>query len=167
MQPVEVQVHDVKVLGWCDPLAYPMPKGKLTPEQLRSHQHLRMRTNLVSVFFMHAVMIDCYMLRLRACLWEIFMLPYTFPLRQLVRARGLPWSAASMDSSYDPWLHAAVFAVGFLRCECAHLLLCEPLTCLLAVLFLRWVLRRACEMHAHLRRTSSSTSVASCTFTRR
>lgn len=47
LQTVEMQVHDVRVIGWCDATVYPMSKKKHTLEHLRTHQHLRMRTNLV------------------------------------------------------------------------------------------------------------------------
>jgi len=46
-QPVEMQVHEIKVIGWCDATVYPMSKKKHTLEHLRLHQHLRMRTNLI------------------------------------------------------------------------------------------------------------------------
>jgi asparaginyl-tRNA synthetase len=44
-QKVEVQAETVKILGGCDPLAYPIGKQKMTYEYLREHTHLRGRTN--------------------------------------------------------------------------------------------------------------------------
>jgi aspartyl/asparaginyl-tRNA synthetase len=46
-QPVEMQVQKIEVVGYCDPKTYPMAKKQHTLEHLRSHQNLRMRTNIV------------------------------------------------------------------------------------------------------------------------
>ncbi|WVR06395.1 asparagine-tRNA ligase [Kwoniella sp. DSM 27419] len=43
-QDVELLVKDLRVLGGCDPDAYPIQKKSLTPAVLREHAHLRFRT---------------------------------------------------------------------------------------------------------------------------
>lgn len=44
-QKVEVQASEVKVLGFCDPVDYPLGKQKVSLERLREVAHLRPRTN--------------------------------------------------------------------------------------------------------------------------
>jgi asparaginyl-tRNA synthetase len=44
-QAVEVRAECVKVLGWADPMAYPLGKQKINLDRLRELPHLRARTN--------------------------------------------------------------------------------------------------------------------------
>lgn len=43
--------HYVKILGKCNPIEFPIPKGKtaIKPETLRSVAHMRPRTNIISI----------------------------------------------------------------------------------------------------------------------
>jgi aspartyl/asparaginyl-tRNA synthetase len=49
-QVIELKATSVKLLGECDAEKYPLPKKQHTAEYLRSVAHLRVRTNLVSIF---------------------------------------------------------------------------------------------------------------------
>ena len=44
-QAVEIKAKEVKVLGFCDPLEYPLGKMRISFERLREVAHLRARTN--------------------------------------------------------------------------------------------------------------------------
>ena len=44
-QAVEIKAKEVKVLGFCDPLEYPLGKQRISFERLREVAHLRARTN--------------------------------------------------------------------------------------------------------------------------
>ncbi|NLZ63169.1 MAG: asparagine--tRNA ligase [Lentisphaerae bacterium] len=44
-QPVELQADSITVLGFCDPLEYPLGKSRISFERLREVAHLRARTN--------------------------------------------------------------------------------------------------------------------------
>jgi asparaginyl-tRNA synthetase len=44
-QALELQASEVKVLGFCDPLKYPLGKQRISFERLRELAHLRPRTN--------------------------------------------------------------------------------------------------------------------------
>ena len=44
-QAVEVEATAIKVLGFCDPLKYPLSKAKISFDRLREIAHLRPRTN--------------------------------------------------------------------------------------------------------------------------
>ena len=44
-QAVEVEANAIKVLGFCDPLKYPLSKAKISFDRLREIAHLRPRTN--------------------------------------------------------------------------------------------------------------------------
>jgi len=46
-QTVEIQAHDIEVIGWVDdPETYPMAPKRHSMEHLREHAHLRPRTNI-------------------------------------------------------------------------------------------------------------------------
>ncbi|KDQ19915.1 hypothetical protein BOTBODRAFT_83896, partial [Botryobasidium botryosum FD-172 SS1] len=47
-QALEMRAEDVRLLGACDPEAYPLQKQAHTAEYLREHLHLRSRTNTMS-----------------------------------------------------------------------------------------------------------------------
>ena len=44
-QAVEIQAEDIKVLGTCDPMRFPLQKKDTSLEYLRSVAHMRLRTN--------------------------------------------------------------------------------------------------------------------------
>lgn len=50
-QLFELQANNIVVVGNCDPTIYPLSKGKMSLDYLRSHQHLRPRTNTFGCVF--------------------------------------------------------------------------------------------------------------------
>jgi asparaginyl-tRNA synthetase len=50
-QLFELQSNNIVVVGNCDPTIYPLSKGKMSLDYLRSHQHLRPRTNTFGCVF--------------------------------------------------------------------------------------------------------------------
>jgi asparaginyl-tRNA synthetase len=50
-QNVEIQAHEIEILGKCDPNEYPLQKKGHTLEYLREKAHLRLRTNTFGAVF--------------------------------------------------------------------------------------------------------------------
>ncbi|KAG8858223.1 asparaginyl-tRNA synthetase [Tulasnella sp. 330] len=48
LQPIEISVSDMEVLGECDPERYPIQKQSLSTSYLREHAHLRPRTSNIA-----------------------------------------------------------------------------------------------------------------------